>query len=79
MKHQLFGSEKDGQVRKTGQQKHSYPVAEEFDGSGKWLFTVIPAAADQAAVQSNRPDVKVLFSPEGFSSARISFRISNSN
>lgn len=69
---------KNGQVRKTVQQKHGQIEAEELAdrrggrrGGGWVLFA--------AAVQFNWPDVKVLFSPEGFSSARISFRISRSN
>lgn len=46
------------------------------------LFVGRLAAADsrqQAAVQCTKPDVKVLFSLGGFSSARISFRISHSD
>lgn len=49
--------------------------AEETDGWGKQIFTEIQTAADPAAVQCDRPDVKTLFSPEGSSSGRISFRI----
>lgn len=33
-----------------------------FDGSGKLLFAAMLIAADQAALQNTRPDVKVLFS-----------------
>lgn len=44
------------------------------EGGSAWGLVLFAAA-----VQFNWPDVKVLFSPEGFSSARISFRISRSN
>lgn len=49
-------------MTETGAQEHGYRDAGEFRGSEKRVIHSDATAADQAAVQHNRPDVKELLS-----------------